>query len=257
MFVHEVGSGAPVVLLHGFGVDHRILLPIDSAVASAGSWRRLYLDLPGATRSPGAGINSANDVADAVLSTVRDRLGDEPFALVGNSFGGMIARHVAHELRSQVLGLATIAGVFAPEDAARTLPERIVLTRDDAVVDVLGPDVDAYRDMAVVESADTARAFAAYVLPGIVGADQETLERIRGQYSITPEPELAHPEPFMQPSLHITGRQDHVVGYRDAFDRLEHYPRATFVVLDGAGHNVLIEQPVLCAALVGDWLRRV
>jgi len=48
-----------------------------------------------------------------------------------------------------------------------------------------------------------------------------------------------------------------VVGYSDAWRRIEHYPRASFAVLDAAGHNILSEQDDLCAALVADWLRRI
>ena len=38
---------------------------------------------------------------------------------------------------------------------------------------------------------------------------------------------------------------------------LDHYPRATFAVLDRAGHFVNIEQDVLCQALMSEWLDRV
>lgn len=38
---------------------------------------------------------------------------------------------------------------------------------------------------------------------------------------------------------------------------LPHYPRATFVVLDVAGHNLQIEQPTLFDALIMEWLDRV
>jgi pimeloyl-ACP methyl ester carboxylesterase len=52
MFAHEAGSGTPIVLLHGFGMDHRSLLPLESTFERSGLWRRIYLDLPGATRTP-------------------------------------------------------------------------------------------------------------------------------------------------------------------------------------------------------------
>lgn len=247
----------PLVMVHGFGVDHRILLPLDDAFAAAGEWRRLYVDLPGATRTPVGEVASANDVADALIAEIRVRVGDEPFAILGNSFGGMIARHVAHELRDQVRGLATVAGVFEPRHAVRRRPERTVLHVDDAAVAAIGDQGASFREGAVVESDATARAFADFVAPGLAGADQSALARIARRYAIDPVPEDAHPAPFRHPSLHITGRQDEVVGYLDALARTEHYPRGTFVVVDAAGHNVHLEQPALCAALVTDWLRRV
>jgi pimeloyl-ACP methyl ester carboxylesterase len=83
------------------------------------------------------------------------------------------------------------------------------------------------------------------------------LDRITQSYSLDREPEDAHPEPFTQPTLHITGRQDDVVGYSDAWDRYAHYPRASFAVLDAAGHNIILEQAGLCSALIADWLDRM
>ena len=58
------------------------------------------------------------------------------------------------------------------------------------------------------------------------------------------------PQPFPAPTLFIMGRQDHWVGYRDAWSILENYPRATFAVLDRAGHLVWGEQSELCSVLV-------
>jgi pimeloyl-ACP methyl ester carboxylesterase len=92
------------------------------------------------------------------------------------------------------------------------------------------------------------RAFLRYVLPGLGGVDQPALDR---------EPEDAHTEPFLQPTLHLTGRQDDVVGYSDAWNRIGHYPRASFTSPDSAGHNIVFEQAALCSVLVADWLGRI
>ncbi|MHB1684992.1 MAG: alpha/beta fold hydrolase [Bacilli bacterium] len=63
--------------------------------------------------------------------------------------------------------------------------------------------------------------------------------------------------PFDKPALIITGRQDTSVGYVDSWNILDNYPRATFAVLDRAGHNLQIEQPNLFHALISEWLDRV
>ena len=65
------------------------------------------------------------------------------------------------------------------------------------------------------------------------------------------------PRPLEAPSLFILGHQDHAVGYRRQWRLLENYPRATFAVLDGAGHLVWGEKTALCETLVNDWLDRV
>jgi pimeloyl-ACP methyl ester carboxylesterase len=66
----------------------------------------------------------------------------------------------------------------------------------------------------------------------------------------------ALPEPFRRPTLIITGRQDHVVGYRDIWNILENYPRASYVVLDRRGH-FMEESATLVQALMNEWLDRV
>ena len=64
-------------------------------------------------------------------------------------------------------------------------------------------------------------------------------------------------KPFEKPTLILTGRQDTHVGYRDGWSILEKYPRATFAVLDRAGHALRVEQVNLFEALVHEWLDRV
>ncbi len=64
--------------------------------------------------------------------------------------------------------------------------------------------------------------------------------------------------PFAQPSLILAGRQDSTVGYRGAWSLIEEFPRATYAVIDMAGHHLgRIERPAVFQALVGDWLERM
>ena len=253
----ERGTGTPLVLLHGFGVDHRLLLPLDPTIQAAGGWRRIYLDLPGCGATPLGTVASAEDVAAVVRDEISARIGDEPFAVLGNSFGGMLARRVAHDLRGQVLGLATIAAVFVADHDRRDVPTKTVVIEDLDLIDGLGEAGDAYREVAVTHTAENAEAFLAHAYPGLLVADSAGLDRIATRYAFDSEPESASPAPFTQPALFITGRQDHVVGYRDALARLDHYPRASFAVLDGAGHNVHLDQPEATASLLNQWLRHI
>lgn len=257
MHAVDVGSGTPLILLHGFGVDHRLLLPLDLVLDAVGGWRRIYLDLPGTAGTPIDDVASSGDVVAAVEREVTERIGDAPFAVLGNSYGAMIARQVAHDLRPRVLGLATLAGVFVAEHERRTVPAQTVLHTDADALDLAGPVAEAYAEMAVVQSIENAQAFLDHAHPGMAAVDEAGLERIAARYALDREPEDAHPAPFTQPTLMVTARQDQVVGYEDAWARREHYPRATFVVLDAAGHNVHLDRPRVTAALITDWLDRV
>ena len=62
---------------------------------------------------------------------------------------------------------------------------------------------------------------------------------------------------FSKPSLFIAGRQDNAVGYHDLCNLIEDCPRATFVILDIAGHNLQIEQEEVFNSLFLNWLERV
>ena len=66
----------------------------------------------------------------------------------------------------------------------------------------------------------------------------------------------ALPEPFHRPALIITGRQDFIAGYRDAWNILENYPRASYVVLDQSGH-FMEDGAALIHVLMNEWLDRV
>lgn len=109
----------------------------------------------------------------------------------------------------------------------------------------------------MVQSASALEGFERYVLPGQLGADAAVLERVAASYALTEVPEVAHPAPFVAPSLDVFGRQDAVTGYEDGWRLREHYPRGTYAVLDAAGHNLLLERPEVVGALLRDWLRRV
>ena len=52
----------------------------------------------------------------------------------------------------------------------------------------------------------------------------------------------------------LTGRQDDGVGYEDAWDILKHLPRFTYLALDGVGHNLHLENPMVFEVMVKNWL---
>ncbi|GAA0480772.1 2-hydroxy-6-oxo-6-phenylhexa-2,4-dienoate hydrolase [Paractinoplanes deccanensis] len=257
MFVERRGDGTPVLLLHGFGVDHRILLPLEEVFAAHPGWQRLYLDLPGFGRTPGSDdVRGSDDVVAAVCQFVDAELGERPFALVGNSWGGMLARAITARMPERVLGLCLLCPAVVADREARELPARTVLRSDPGVVSALSRQERVlYQEMAVVESAEDGERFREYVLPGILATDQRAMARIEADYDVHPEPEKG--PAYEGPTLLLTGRQDDVTGYRDVWRVLEHYPRATFAVLDAAGHNAALERPEVAHPLVADWLARV
>ncbi len=246
------------MLIHGFCVDHRLLLGLDPVFAARGAWRRVYIDLPGMGRSvAGPGIRSSDDVADAVASFARKTFGNERFAILGNSFGGMIARHLASEFGDQVLGLALLCPVAAAEHGRRVLPPQTVLHADPSLLATLDPeDAKAYANMAVIQSPGNWARFRDSVLPGLRVFDRSAIGRIAGRYALAVEPEDRAPV-FTGPTLVIAGRQDHVVGFKDQAALAGRYPVCELAILDHAGHNAHLDQPERTGELLGLWLERI
>lgn len=248
------GDGIPLVAVHGNGVDHRLLLALDESLAVAGTWERIYLDLPGFGRTPPMdGLGGLPELADWLVETVGGLVGDQRFALLANSIGGLLARHVASRFPQQVLGLALIAPVVDPDPARRVRPPRAVVEYDDALLGSLPTaDREEFTAVATRQVEDSWQAFRAHALPGIRAADAGAMERLGQRYFLRDVPEEVAPA-FEGPVLLVAGRQDHVVGFQDQLGLLAHYPHATCVVVDGAGHNVHLEQPGLVESAVRDW----
>ena len=62
-----------------------------------------------------------------------------------------------------------------------------------------------YEELTVVQSEATLEVLSRYALPGLRHANKVILERVAAEYSLSAEPEIAHPEPFEAPSLHLFG----------------------------------------------------
>jgi pimeloyl-ACP methyl ester carboxylesterase len=253
------GAGTPVLALHGAGVDHReIMAALEPLFADRPGYRRLYPDLPGMGRTPAPETIDSNDAVVELLGGLVDAvIGREAFLLVGHSYGGYLARAVANRRPGQVAGLAVLCSTdgLGPEGER---PSHVVLHADDDL-DVDGalepPMAAEFRNYLVVQTPATLRRFREAVAPGVALADQVALERVFARWRLGTPPEQG--APYANPTLILAGRQDATVGYAGSWGLLEHYPRATFAVLDRAGHALLHEQVGLLTALLSEWLDRV
>lgn len=248
--VHYVahGEGMPVLALHGAGVDHRELEAcLEPVFAATSGYRRIYPDLPGMGRTPAPEeVRSADDVLGILLAFVDGVVGDQPLLVVGHSAGGYYAQAITDRRPGRVRGLALLCPLLA---GIRDVPEHHVVHGTDDI----GPA--EFRGYFTVQTPQTLDRFERYVGPAAALADQRALARIGERWELTSPP--ADQGPQRCPTLVLTGRQDSAVGYAGAWDLLEHYPRATFAVLDRAGHALPHEQPELLRVLVCEWLARV
>ena len=257
-FHYEVrGEGRPILMLHGMPLDRRhMITEMEPLFEDRDGWQRIYLDLPGMGQTPAPDWLSTEDqVLDVLLQFVDHVIGERHFAVAGLSYGGYLARGVVYRRAARVDGLLLTVPSINP--TRRDLPERITVLRDDALLATLTPQQRAgIEGMAVVQTAGVVERWRADIWPAVAAADQAFLARLDPHKAFSFDPD-ALAAPFPAPALILTGRQDDVCGYRDAWHILETYPRATFAVLDRAGHCLTMEQEGLFRALVADWLDRV
>jgi pimeloyl-ACP methyl ester carboxylesterase len=240
----EIGEGAPVLVLHGAGVDHREAVAcFEPALSASGGYRRIYPDLPGMgqTRAP-ASLESADDVLDVLVGFADEIVGPEPVLLVGHSAGAYYAQGFAARQPDRVAGLALICPLLS---GVRDVSEhRPVVGTDD-----LGDD--EFRGYFVVQTPAMLERYERFVAPAVRLVDAAAMARTGERW------ELSLPEvTYEGPTLVVAGRRDSTVGYAAAVDLLDRYPMATLAVLDHAGHALPHEQPRLLAELLREWLVR-
>ncbi len=257
LYYEEMGSGRPIVLIHGFTPDHRLMSGcMEPIFENRAGWRRIYLDLPGMGQSKNyAGIESTDEMLDAVLELIDALVPESCFAVVGESYGGYLTRGIIARRSERVEGAAFICPLIVPDPAQRELPDHTVIYEDPALSNELSPEeYEDFRSMSAVIDRHTWERYAKEIVPGCRVADSAFLDKIRARYGFSFSIDQ---ETFDAPSLFLLGRQDTSVGYADALRLLDQYPRGTFAVVDRAGHNLQIEQENMFNALMNEWLDRV
>jgi pimeloyl-ACP methyl ester carboxylesterase len=257
----DCGTGWPIVLLHGWTVDHRFELhDYEPIFAGRAGWRRIYVDLPGHGATPAAPyIQNMDGMLSVVVRFIDAVLPGDRFALAGTSAGGYLAQGVLRKMIDRVTGLLLRVPLVEPDPSRAELPGATVLVGRPDLRAALAPEETSGFDLAVVQSEAFLAKLRADSIPARRLADFTFLDAVRGGeqgFAYASGLEFLDP-PFRGPTLVITGRQDHIVGYVNAWEILEDFPRATFAVLDRAGHILPVEQQKLFAALVDDWLERV
>jgi len=281
----ERGEGFPFVALHGFTLDRRMSVGAfeprfdaegrAAIPASAGSfrpeggrssrrYRRIYPDLPFMGESedlpPGSG---SDEMLGALREFIMATVPEGPFLLSGESYGGYLARGLARELAGRVAGLFLLCPAIVSRQADRDAPPPGLL-REEPLWDS-GASADeraGYLDCAVVASRRAFERTRDEVLSGIGLARHEALARIQERHYAFSFDELGRAGsggrpfdvPFDRPACFFLGRQDSSVGWRDALRLAELYPRASYHILDAAGHNAQIEEEGAFSAAFGAWI---
>lgn len=258
VYYEEYGTGIPVLMLHGTPVDHRWMAAnMEPVFHNRLGWRRIYPDLPGRGKTPGAEwITTQDHILEVIIEFIQTVAPNQRFVVAGLSYGGYLARGMIYQLGSMIDGIALWIPQVETDKTRLQAPAHQVLVEDAQFTAALTPQESFLSDMAVVQSVETLEWFRTYGHPALALTDWAFLDKIGDLSSFSFSVDHL-PAPFPGPALIVTGRQDAVVGYKSAWEILNNYPRGTFAVLDRAGHFLDIEQISLLQTLTGEWLNRV
>ena len=245
--VHRAGKGDPVVFLHGAAG-----LQWDAFLDGLAERFSVYApEHPGTTLGDPDGIRALDDLWDLVLyyDELFDALGLEAPAVVGHSFGGMVAAEIAATLRGRVSKLVLISalGLWRDDEPIRNFmvmtPEElvpyVVADPNGAVAATLlaAPDLESEAGQtAVIQSTWSLACTGKFIWPIPDRGLRKRLHRITA------------------PTLILWGHQDRLVKtvYADEFAGAIKGSRVE--VLEGAGHLPHVEQPERTLAAVTEFL---
>jgi pimeloyl-ACP methyl ester carboxylesterase len=248
----EHGTGRPLLVLHGAGVDHREAEAcFEPAFSGIAGLRRIYPDLPGMGRTIATErVNSGDDVVEILLGFAREVSDGDLLLVVGHSAGGYFAQGMASRAPELFAGLALVCALLP--GISGVPGHRVVVDHSDVEGQ---PEIgdEAFRSYFVIHSPEMLDRYQRFVAPGNALVDHAALERIGAHWELSQGEASAYPGP----TLIVAGRLDSTVGYAASVDLVDHYPRASLAVVDEAGHTLPHERPALLRALVSEWLARV
>ena len=257
------GEGRPVIMLHGMTLDHRHMVSaFEPIFANRRGWKRIYFDLPGMGKTPGQDwIKNQDQVLEIIQEFIEQIILAERFVVVGISYGGLLARGLVYQMGNRIDGLLLVVPTVFKGSGKKDLPSPMpIATNPDLVAETAQkfPQGAEVLKNQVVQNQAVLDWWMNNIRPANELMDATFLTRIDSEETARFSYDIdALPKPFPGPTLILMGRQDTGVGYRDQWQFVENYPRGSYVVLDRAGHMLLVHQPNLFKALVNEWLDRV
>lgn len=248
-----VGSGTPILFLHGWGMDRRIMSGcFEPVFDTLNNYRRIYIDLPGMGASTAGNVTSSDDMLN-VLHAFSEEITGEKFIIAGESYGGYLARAFIKQYPEMVSGIILLCPLIYPGTRQGRVEPLKVIKQDNVFLNTLTKEqYDSFTYMNVVLTKSVYERYSQDIMPAIEIQNRYFLDEVLdGSCSFNVD-ELK--QPFEAPCLIIAGKQDTEVGYKDQFDLIKNYPNATYCAINGAGHNLQIEQPELFQSIVKQWL---
>jgi pimeloyl-ACP methyl ester carboxylesterase len=243
----ETGAGFPVVLIHGFPLDHSIWNPVVKIMKSVA--RIVLPDLRGLSRSiPGDRPLTMGSMA-VDIAMLMDQLLLEKAIIVGHSMGGYVSLAFSSNYPSRLAGLglvATQAGSDTPERK-----ENRYITAEKVERDGMAWFAEIYSNQLTAGPAHISvlKDIILNASPkGVSGCLRAMAERVDYR-DILPAIHV--------PAVVITGLEDVLISPEQSRIMAASLPDAELVEIPGAGHMPMLESPSLVASALNRLIHKV
>ena len=169
IYYEILGSGIPIIMLHGWGPDHRILKgcmePLFQDCNS--KFKRIYFDLPGMGLTHGSQwINSTDKMLELVMLFIEEIIPNEDYIIVGESYGGYLARGLVKYHSNRIKGLFLLCPMAKQENQRKNSPPFTVLEKDRSLDDLLNEEEKQYfGSINVIQTRAVWQRFKEDILP--------------------------------------------------------------------------------------------
>lgn len=219
------GRGLPLVFVHGSGADHTLWNQQHSALER--SYAVASLDLNGHGQSPqraGEGLATYTEDVLAVMTGLQ-----EPVFLLGHSLGGAIALNVALQKPRNLRAI----GLIGTGAKLRVHPQILSLTATDfdSAIEFL---------LQWEFRGDTPAELRQWRRDQLRRNGQRALERDFATCDNFNVMDRLHE--IEVPALVVCGRDDKLTPVKYSQYLKNQLPEAQFQIIEGAGHNVMLEQ---------------
>jgi pimeloyl-[acyl-carrier protein] methyl ester esterase len=250
LHVEVTGGGAPLVMLHGWGMHGGIWS--DTAERLAADFQVHNVDLPGHGASPALDAFTLDTVVEQLATTF-----ERPVILCGWSLGGIIAQHwAAHEpAKVQRLILVSSTPCFtARADWAYGMPQETLaqfaaeLEKDHAAT--------LRRFLALqIRGSEAEREVLGVLREKLFSRGEPHLVALRGGLAILRDADLRDALPLItQPTLVIAGERDRLTPPAASHYLAKSLPHAREVVVAGAAHAPFLSHPEILIEQVKSFL---
>jgi pimeloyl-ACP methyl ester carboxylesterase len=254
----DEGNGQPVLLIHGFPLDHTMW---SAQIASLAEHARVLApDLRGFGQSPLGAVESLNGVsmvqyADELAVFLTALEITEPVCIGGFSMGGYVAWQFVRKHRNLVRALIqcdtrAVADTTEGREGRVKMAENVAEWGSRRVAEMMGPKLFSARALETQpQLMAEVRRVVERTPPAAIAAAQRGMASRPDVTAMLPEIDV--------PTLVLVGEVDAISSPAEMEAIADAIPHSEYVVIAASGHMTTMESPAAVSAALLDFLSRI